>query len=218
MSRRPKVLSVEESAELLAQAEAVLERWQGEAGKLMRSAEVLAAELAEAEARAADDVLDDEDDPEALARVAEALGRRRTEQGLAVQAAERAAERLCGVCREVLRARGAAVRTRAEELRKVAAARQARADQLLAELAEFEGVPFGPVARADSMGLVAAGFTPRTLTQRLHDRAKWLMDNASGHEQISQDGSDDQVAQWAARGMPPLDDAEVRVSAVEAAR
>jgi hypothetical protein len=215
LSRRPKVLSLQASGELLTAAEKQLERWQSESADLLHAAEVLAADLVEAQARAADDVLDDED-PSALSRVAQALTAKQAEQELAVQAARRAADRLSGVHREVLKARGAAVRSRAVELQNAAAARQARTDQMLAELAEFEAVQFGPVARADVFGVVAGGFTPRTLTQQLAARAQWLLDHAAGQEHLAEHGSDVQVAGAVAAGLPPVDDVE-RVSALTAA-
>jgi hypothetical protein len=213
---RRKALSAEEATAALADAEGLLERWTSGVSNKQREAEVLAAELAEAQARAGDDLLDDEDE-DAITRIAEALRIKQVEQGVAAQAAERASERLCGIRREVLQARGAVLLLRAEALRDAAAARQARTDQLLAELADFEGVDMGPVRRSDSLGVVSAGFTPMTLTQRTLKRAQWLTDHARGHREVAEQGTDDQVAQWVNQGVPPRDEVEFLVAPAEVA-
>jgi hypothetical protein len=201
VKRRPRTLSVEEAAEALQAAEATLSRWSDEAADKERQAEVLAAELAEAQARAADDLLDD-DDPDVLSRVAADLERRRTEQALAVQAAERAAERVVAARRDVLRARAATVRTRAEGLKSGAAARQARTDQMLAELAEFERVTFG-VADQNSSG-VGTPFRPWTSTRQLRNRAQWLADHADHLDVTAESGTADLVMSLANQPIPPV--------------
>ena len=216
--RPPRVLSLEDATTALEAAEALRQRWADEAAEQGRSAEVLAAELAETQARAADDLLDD-DDPDLLGRISADLDRRRTSQGLAVQAAVRAGERLIEAQRGLLRARGGAVRSRAASLQLIATERRAKAELMLADLLEFEGVSFGPVAHRDPLGVAGPGFTPSTLTQRLENRAKWLHDHAAGQEHLAQHGSNDQVVSAVAAGLPPLDETELALvsppSAVE---
>ena len=212
--KRPRVLPLDEAMAALTDAEKLLERWTSDAADRVRASEVLAAELAEAQARAGDDLLDDEDEA-AVSRLAESLSRKQTEQGLAVEAGHRAAERLAGVRRDVLKARGAVVRSRAEALRETATARQARADQLLAELAEFEGVAFGPAARPDALGLAGVGFTPMTLTQRVKRRAEWLVNEAEHLEHLAAHGADAEVASRVAAGVVDLNEAERAVAPAE---
>ena len=194
--RRSRMLSLDDAAAALDAAEATLTQWSGEAADKAHAAEVLAAELAEAQARAGDDLLDAEDaeeDQAAVTQIAERLLRLQTEQRLAVQAAERAAERLAVVRREVLLARAGSLRPRAAQLREAAATRQARTDQLLAELADFERVPFGPVATHSALGVAGAPMTPNTLTQQVLRRAQWLEDHAGWLEITAAQGAQDQV-------------------------
>lgn len=215
---RPVVLSLEEAAAHLSAAEALLERWAGSAADQQREADVLAADLVEAQERAADDLLDvDEAEQEsvAAARISRLLADKRDAQSLAVQAAQRAEDRLSGVRREVLRARAAAVRSRGHALEQTAASRQARTDQMLAEVTTFEQVDYAP-ARRDSVSGVGRGIVPLPLTQRVKQRAGWLATHASGLEQLADHGSDDQVSAHVAAGMPELDPVE-RLVAEQAA-
>jgi len=218
--RKPRitVLSPGEAATALEAAETTLARWAGEVARLTHAAEVLAGELAEAQARAADDLLDAEDaddDAAAVARVADDLLRRQTEQGVAVQAAERAAERLAGVRRDVLRARAASIRTRAVRLQEIVAMRAAKTDQLLAELAEWERVAFAPAARVDSMGVASSMSAPASLTQQVRQRAEWLGLHAGHLDQVAAEGPDHEVTRITGAGLPELAAAELAVVDVE---
>jgi hypothetical protein len=215
--RRPRIqiLSPEDAAGALDAAEATLARWSDEAANQAHQADVLAAELAEAQSRAADDLLDAEDaddDAAAVARLADELLRRQTEQGIAVQAAERAAERLTVVRRDVLKARAGTIRTRAAGLRAVATSRQARTEQLLAELSDFEQVPYAPAPRPSALGIGGSGIAARTMTQNLLGRAKWLEDHAEFLEFTAAQGADEQVTAGTNRGLPDLIDVELAVA------
>jgi hypothetical protein len=212
---RIRIPSPEEATAAVEAAEATLLRWSTEAESKTHAADVLAGELAEAQARAADDLLDAEDaedDAAAVTRLANDLLRRQTEQGIAVQAAERAAERLAGVRRDVLRARAMTLRTRAARLREVAASRQARTDQLVAELAGFEGVAYGPVAQQSALGIAGPGITPRTTTDKLQGRAQWLEEHATWLEMTSAQAANDQVLAAANQPAPELIDVELAVA------
>lgn len=204
--RKPRILSLEESAAALESAESTVARWTDEAAEKARAAEVLAAELAEAHSRAADDLLDD-DDPDVLSRIAVDLERRQSEQGLAVQAAERAAERLTEVRRDVLQARAAATRTRAAGLAATASARQAHTEQLLAELVDFEKVQFA-VAERNNSG-IGAPIRPYTLTQQIANRAKWLDGHADHLDLVATTGAADQVLSFANASLPEVLDIEI---------
>jgi len=201
-----RVLSLDDAAAALAAVETALSRWTDEAAAKARAAEVLASELAEAQARAGDDLLDD-DDPEALTRIAADLEQRRVEQGVAAQAASRAGERLVAAQRDVLRARGAALRSRGADLARVVAERTARTGRMLAALAEFETVPYAPASRVDALGL-GNRHTPMTLTQRMQRRAEWLTGEGSRLGYVADHGADAVVSAMAGSAMEPLDDTE----------
>lgn len=210
MVRKPRVMSPDEAATALDAAEATLARWSGEAARLAVSAETLAGDLAAAQARAADDLLDADDaddDAAAVARVAGDLLRRQTEQGLAVQAAQRAAERLTEVRRDVLRTGAAATRTRAAGLRDMAAARRAHTEQLLAGLADFEQVRYEVAAR-DNFGMSAA-IRPKSRTEQIEGRARWLDGHADHLERIAATGGPDQVLSLAGTPLPEVLDVEI---------
>lgn len=211
---RPVVLSLDEAAGRLAAAEELLQRWTATVADQQREADVLAADLVEAQERAADDLLDvneAEHASAAAARVSRLLAEKRDAQSLAVQAAQRAGERLAGVRREVLRARGAAVRSRGWALDQTATARQARTDQMLADVAAFEQVDYAPAQRGSASG-VGLGMVPLSLTQRVRQRAGWLATHASGLEQLADYGSDDQVIAHVEAGLPVLDPVELQVA------
>jgi hypothetical protein len=214
--RTPKieVLSPEEAANALDVAEATLARWVGEAADLSHAAEVLASELAEAQARAADDLLDADDadeDNAAVTRIAGELLRRQTEQGIAVQTAARATERLVDARRAVLRARAGTLRTRAERLREATVTRQAKADQLMAALSEFEAVPFEPIPHRSDTG---STWSRPTLTQHAVIRARWLCDHASTLDLVAGQGTADQVLAQFNAGLPEQNGAERLVLAL----
>lgn len=206
MSRRPKVVPLAEATAALADAERVLSRWQGEAAERAKSADLLAAELAEQEARAGDDLLAaDEDDQGAVAAVAERLTRLRTEQALAVQAANTARSRLDDARRAMLAAMAEAVRSRAQQLREAAARRQARTDQMLAELAEWERVQYDPAPRPPASG-VGTPFRSVPLTELVSRRATWLAQHADHLAYLASEGAADQVLSAVNAGQPePLD-------------
>lgn len=215
MTRRPRVLSAEEASAAVDAASLVLARWTAEVDECRHTAERLAAELAEEHASAAERVLDaDEPDesPQILARISAELVRKEAEQALAVQTAERAAERLVGARREVVAALAASVRTRAVRLREIGTARQAKTDQLTAELAEWERVRFGPVAAPSASG-VGGTVMPRTLTQQVLGRAQWLLNHAEHLDRVAAEGPADQVTSVVNAGEPPLVPAEVAVAA-----
>lgn len=199
--RKPRILSLEESSAALESAESTVARWSDEAAEKARAAEVLAAELAEAHSRAADDLLDD-DDPDVLSRIAADLERRQSEQGLAVQAAERAAERLTEVRRDVLRARAAATRTRAAGLDATVASRQAHTEQILAALADFEKVRFA-VAERNNSG-IGAPIRPYMLTQQIANRAKSLSGHADQLDLVAGTGAPDEVLAMANKPLPEV--------------
>jgi len=217
---RIKVLSADEAAAALEIAETTVARWSGEAADQTHAAEVLAGELAEAQARAADDLLDAEDaddDAAAVARIAGELLRRQTEQGIAVQAAERATERLTGARRDVLRARAASTRTRSVRLQEIVAVRTAKTDQLLAELYGWERVAFAPTARVDSLGIGRPMSAPASLTQQLRQRAEWLNLHADHLDQVAAEGPDHEVARITHAGLPELTSVELAVADAELA-
>lgn len=206
--RRPRVLTLDQATEGLATAEQVLSRWDGEAADKTKAADVLALDLAEQESRAGDDLLDD-DDPDALAGVAEKLVRLRTEQALAVQAAEAARGRLDVARRDVLRGRSAAIRSRAAQLREGCATRQARTDQMLAALAGFERVTFTPKSEVTSSG---GSWMQRTLTQQAVSRAQWLDNKADELGTLADNGTPDQVLAILPAPLPPMVDVEQLVA------
>jgi hypothetical protein len=209
-----KVLSDAEAAAALDAADATAVRWSNEAADLTHAAEVLAGELAEAQARAADDLLDLEDleaDQAAVARVAGELQRRQMEQGIAVQAAERAAERLTEARRDVLKARAGSLRTRASQLRDAATTHQARTDQLLAALSEWERVPFEPIPFRTDLGTSRARLT---LTQQATGRAQWLEDLAGTLDHVAGSGAADQVLSQLNAELPEQIEVEAAVLVV----
>lgn len=206
--RRPRMLTVEQAAEGLTEAEQVLVRWDGEVAGKTKDADLLALNLAEQESRAGDDLLDD-DDPQALAATAERLVHLRAEQGLALRAAGVARERLDAARRDVLRARSAAVRSRAAQLREVCATRQARTDQVLAALAEFERVTFTPKSEVTSSG---GSWMQRTLTQQAIARAQWLDNKADELASLADNGTSDQVVAVLPAPLPPVVDVEQMVA------
>ena len=213
--RRPRVLSAEDAAAALVAAEQTAARWAAEVEQMAHEAERLAAELAEEHASAAERVLDaDEPDegPQVLARISAELARKEAEQVLAVQTAERAAERLVAARRDVVKALAASVRTRAVRLQGIGTARQAKTDQMVAELAEWESVRFGPAPLPSASG-VGAAMQPRTLTQQVLGRAQWLMGHAEHLDRVADEGPADQVTSVVNAGEPELVPAEVAVAA-----
>jgi hypothetical protein len=103
------------------------------------------AELADLEARMGDEVLDDET---AAERLAEQAARLRAAIDVADRTAAAAGRNLIEARRAVLKARAAELRAEAARIREEATQRQAKTDQLLAELSEWEGgcryVPWEP--------------------------------------------------------------------------
>lgn len=204
--RKRRLLSLEDATAAVDAADASLCRWLDETAAKEKAAEVLAADLSDLEARAAEDLLKDEDDPDGLARVAAKLTQERTELELAGQAATAASARLLDARRDVLVARAAALRTRAAGVAEVAAARSARTDQMLAALTEFERVLY-EVADTNKSGM-GAPIRPLTLTARIAGRAKWLNDQAEYLELIASTGEPEKVTALASQPMPEILDVE----------
>ena len=102
------------------------------------------------------------------------------------------------------------MRTRAVRLQEVGTARQAKTDQLVAELGEWEQARFGPVALPSASGLSGA-MVPRTLTQQVLGRAQWLLDHADHLDRVAGEGPADEVTSASNAGEPPLVPAEVAV-------
>jgi hypothetical protein len=216
MTARAAVPSVADAAQAVEAAEAALARWSGEAVDKANDADRLAAELAEAQARCGDDLIDD-DDPDAVSRIAGALLHLQTQQAVAVRAAEVAEGRLTAARREVLRARAGNIRARAVRLREAAAARQARTDQLVAELQDWERVTYAPAQMYSSLGVVGQAVTPRTLTQNVLERAGWLEEHAGQMERVADRGDAGQVAARLAVADPEQVEIEHAVAAASAA-
>jgi hypothetical protein len=205
--RRVKVLPLAEAQAALTNAEQTLTRWTAQAAERGKAADLTAAELAEQEARAGDE-LAGSDDPEAdLVAIADRLQRLRTEQQLSMQAADSARTRLDDARRAMLPAMAEVLRSRAKELREAATARQARTDQMLAELAEWERVSYGPVPRRSALG---DGHTWRSvpLTERITERATWLAGQADHFTHLAEHGTADQVLSTVNAGMPEVADVE----------
>ncbi|HEY1325132.1 MAG TPA: hypothetical protein VGF32_33070 [Streptosporangiaceae bacterium] len=160
-------------------------------GKWEADAAAKTAELQDLEARAGAEVLDDESAADRLA--GDMLGLR-TGIDLAERAAEAARTRLDAARRDVLRARASEVRGEAGRLRKDAAERQQRTDKLCAELADFEGVKFGPALVYDASGIDTTGHAPLTKTQQMVHRAGQLEAQAAKLEQQAEQGSAAEVA------------------------
>lgn len=205
--RRVKVMPLAEAQAALAAAEQTVSRWDLEAAERAKAQDLLAAELAEQEARAGDD-LAASDDPEAdLSAIADRLDRLRTEQGLAVRAVDSARTSLDGARRVMLAALAEATRSRAQQLREIAARRQAQTDQMLAALAEWERVSYEPAPHRSALG---TGHTWRSmpLTEQITGRAQWLTDHADHLAYLADNGEADQVLSAVNVGPPETTDPE----------
>ncbi|MEV4511381.1 hypothetical protein AB0K00_20690 [Dactylosporangium sp. NPDC049525] len=187
----------EEAAEALASAEAALDRWIADSDERNRAAEAAAAELAEAEAVAGDAAYETPDD---LDQLGEDLIRRRAQVEISHRAVTAARARVDAARREVLTARAVDVRTRANRLRAVAAARQARTDQLIAEVDAFEQTRF----TVASYGLLVGSPPPppMPLTSRMLRRAEWLDGQADELVRSAEAADPERLAAAVAR--PPL--------------
>ncbi|MFY1673685.1 hypothetical protein ACN27G_27625 [Plantactinospora sp. WMMB334] len=204
--RKEEIPTVDEAAETLTQAETALARWESEAAGKAREAEALAAELVERQARAGEDLLDDaewESVTAALSGMAERLASLETQQRLAVQAADAARGQVDPARRDLLRARAGTLKAQAAELREAAAVRQAKTDQLLAALADWEGTSFQP-AVVRSVG--GGTFHNRTRTQAALDQADALVKEANSLIKLAADGRPEQVRQRAGRALPAVSD------------
>ena len=201
------MLPLAEAQAALTDAEQVLTRWTSQAAERAKAADLLAAELAEQEARAGDDLAASDDPETDLAAIADRLQRLRTEQQLAVQAADSARTRLGDARRAMLPAMVEVLRSRAKELRDAATARQARTDQMVAELAAWERVEYGPVPRRSTVG---DGHTWRSvpLTERVTERATWLANHADHLAYLAANGEPDQVLSAVTAGLPEVVDVE----------
>lgn len=204
--RRVKVLPLAEAQAALTAAEQTVTRWDRESAERAKAQDLLAAELAEQEARAGDD-LAASDDPEAdLSAIADRLDRLRTEQGLAARAAESARTSLDGARRVMLAAMAEATRSRAQQLREVAARRQARTDQMLAALAEWECVSYEPAPRRSAFD--GRTWSTLPLTGQITGRAQWLADHADHLAYLANSGEADQVLSAVNAGPPETTDPE----------
>lgn len=184
-----------EATEALAAAEEALARWVADSDERTRAAEVAAAELAEAEAVAGDAAYET---PDNLDQLGEDLVRRRAQLEVSHRAVEAARGRVDAARRSVLTARAVDARTRADQLRTVAAARQARTDQMLAELNAFEQTRFTANPYADSG-------TPMPLTKRMLHRAEWLDGQADDLGRFAETAQPEQLAAAVARPTLPVD-------------
>lgn len=210
VKRRHKehIPSLDEAAAAMTQALDVLAKWEAEAEAKSREAESLAAELAEQEARAGKEILDDaewDNVTATLTSMAERLALLRAQQGLAVKTAAAAKDRVDPARRDLLRAGALSCKARAEELRKVVAARQAKTDQMLAALAEWEKTPFEPKGHRSSLGNV---YPNQTLTQAVTGRADWLAKHGQGLVNLATSGTPDQVTAAARKSLPEVLDVE----------
>lgn len=193
----------DEAAEALAAAEAALGQWIADSEERTRAAEVAAAELAEAEAVAGDAAYET---PDNLDQLGEDLARRRVQLEVSHRAVEAARARVDAARREVLTARAVDVRTRADRLRAVAAARQVRTDQLLAEANAFELTRFTVAPYIGGVG--ANPPAPVPLTQRMINRATWLDSQADELVRFAEAANPEQLAAAVARPASPVDTVE----------
>ncbi|SCL17724.1 hypothetical protein GA0070616_1344 [Micromonospora nigra] len=205
--RRVKVLPLADAQAALTATEQTLTRWTTQAAERGKAADLLAAELAEQEARAGDDLAASDDPETDLAAIADRLQRLRTEQQLSAQAAASARAQLDTARRTMLPAMAEVLRSRAKELREAATARQARTDQMLAELSAWEGVSYGPVPRRSALG---DGHTWRSvpLTERITERAQWLINHADHLAHLAEHAEADQVLSAVNAGTPEMTDVE----------
>ncbi|MGI5179547.1 hypothetical protein ACQEVZ_24770 [Dactylosporangium sp. CA-152071] len=188
----------DEAAEALAAAESSLSRWTADSDERTRAAEVAAAELAEAEAVAGDAAYET---PDNLDQLGDDLIRRRTQLEVSHRAVTAAHGRVDVARREVLTARALDARTRADRLRSVAAARQARTDQLIAEVNAFEQTSFTASPFTDSAA-------PMPLTKRMLHRAEWLDGQADDLARAAETANREQLAAAVARPPLPLEAVE----------
>lgn len=157
---------LDKAADEVTQRQEQVARWTAEA-------ETARAELADLEARAGGEVLDDETAAERLTASLSAL---RSRVDVAERAASAAASRLNDARRSVLQVRAEFLREEARALRAAADQRQAKTDRLLAELSEWEGgaryIPWEPTER-DVLARGPQEFTvPKT--QAMRNRAAAL--------------------------------------------
>lgn len=146
----------------VVKVEGTVARWQADATAKR-------AELVDLEARAGDEVLADET---AAVRLTEQMTALRSGIDIADRAAEAAGRKLADVRRALLRARAVEMRDQAASLLQNAEKRQKRTDALLAELADFEGVPFAPAPIRSTMG--NPDIMPFTRTQGMREHAAQL--------------------------------------------
>lgn len=168
----------------LYKARAQAAKWEETGARWAADEAAKRAELESLEQRAGAEVLDG--DEGTAARLSAQLAALRAGIDVAARAARTARERLDQARRAVLTARAAELRGEARRLRRDADKRQARTNELLAELAEHEGgaqfVPWEP-SRAEVMSAGAAGVrytVPRT--QAMRTRAGQLDQQAAGLE------------------------------------
>lgn len=152
--------SAERAAARVAEVEATLAKWAAEES-------AATAELDDLRGRVGDEVLDDE---AAAGRLAEQMAALRTRADIAHVAAVAAERRLEVARRDLCRAWAGQLRADAERLRRTADERQRRTEALLAQLAEHEGVPYGPRARV----VANAAVSPPTRTEGLRLEAAHL--------------------------------------------
>jgi hypothetical protein len=168
----------------LVEHEAVLARWEAEQA-------ATAAERADLEKRAGDEVLAD---PAAAARIADDLARLAGRADVAARAVLAARARVAACRPPLLVAQAEALRAEAATLRAQAAARAKRTVNLLAELDSHEGVPYGPAPLPSVDGVARMPMYPRTRTQGLQARADVLDAQAAELEQVAAGGGEQQQA------------------------
>jgi hypothetical protein len=185
-----------DAAAALAEAEATLARWQADVEARRQAVDAAAAEVAETQARAGVEAVDE---PDAVGRLADDLVRLRAAQEVAGRALSAAGDRLDMARRAVLDARAADLAARAGRLREVAAGRQAVTDRLLAELNGHERTTYGLAPHLLGVGGSGPAASPPTLTFRLTRRADWLDSRAAELQTVARDGGAEQVAAMVAQ-------------------
>ena len=203
----PAPMTVEEASEALTAAEASLQRWTDDAAERTRAAEVAAAELADAEACAGDAAYETPDD---LDQLSKDLVQRRTQVEVSHRAVDAAKGRLEQAQRDLLAASAEQIAARSRRLLEAVAARQARTDQLLAELNAWERTRFSVPGVVAMVG--ALGSAPVPLTQLLRNRAGWLDAQAVDLRTRAESATGDQLAALVAR--PPIPEIDIETAAL----
>lgn len=190
-----RVPSIEAAEKALTDAEAMLARWSAEV-------EAKGAELAHLQAHAGDDVLADADAAGRIAAQAVSLG---AEQDVARRAVLAATSRVESARRALLEARAGQLRGRVDRLRKTAAGRQRRTDELLAALREHEGPDYVPWEPPHGYVLQHGSVTVKVpLTGVIAGWADALERQAAELERVAGQGSADEVAGAVGRPVPEV--------------